>query len=233
MENIHSGHRERMKMKYRESGLASFTDIEAIELLLMFALPRRETNTLAHALIERFRSFRGVLEADAAELAAVPGVGENAAALITLVRALNQRYMRQRPARGAVLSSAAEAGEYLLPHFAYCREEKAMLLTLDSAAHVLHCHTLDEGTRAQVMISVRDIVALAVRDDASKVILAHNHLSGLALPSNSDLVTTAQIRAALQAIGVVLEDHLIFADDDWVSMRDSGWMNVNAPAECP
>ena len=231
MENLHRGHRERMKTKYREGGLEQFTDIEALELLLMYALPRRETNSLAHALLERFRSFRGVLEADGSELAAVHGVGENAAALITLVRSLNQRYLKSLPARGAVLKSAADAGAYLLPHFAYCRDEKALLLTLDSASRVIRCHTLAEGSSDQVVLSARDIVSLAMRDDAAKAILAHNHGSGLALPSHSDLVTTAQVRAALQLIGVTLADHLIFADDDWVSMRDSGWMQEEGAPE--
>jgi len=225
MENIHSGHRERLKAKYREHGLDSFTDIEAVELLLTYAIPRRETNTLAHALLERFRGLRGVLQADEAELAAVPGIGEKAAALITLVRSMNQRYLREKPARGAAISGSAEAGQYLMPHFIYCRDEKAVLVTLDSASRVIRCHELAQGASDEVVLSSRDVMSIAMRDDAARVILAHNHGSGLALPSHADVVTTAQLRAALQLIGVKLVDHLIFGDDDWVSMRDSGWMN--------
>ena len=225
MESIHSGHRDRMKTKYREHGLESFTDIEAVELLLTYALPRRETNTLAHALLDRFRGLRGLMQAQTREIAEVPGVGENAAALITLVRELNLRYLRRESARGACLLDSAAAGRYLLSNFLYSRDEKAVLLTLDNASRVIRCHILAEGSSDQVVLSARDIVSCAMRDDASRVILAHNHGSGLALPSREDIVTTARIRAALQLIGVQLSDHLIFSDDDWVSMRDSGCLD--------
>ena len=233
MGNVHSGHRERMRKKFLEHGLDSFTDVETVELLLMFAMPRRETNTLAHALLERFNGLRGLFQADAAEIAAVPGVGESAAALVTLVRAVSQRYLRGETPRGAALLNSADAGRYLQPHFLYCRDEKAVLVTLDSASRVIRCHTLAEGSSDQVVLSARDIVACAMRDAAARVVLAHNHSSGLALPSHTDMVTTAQISAALQLIGVQLSDHLIFGDDDWVSMRDSGWLDRDAAADTP
>jgi len=222
-ENIHKGHRARQKDKFLEHGLDSFTDVEAIELLLYYAIPRRDTNELAHVLLDRFRSFRGVLEADAADLCAVPGVGENAAGLLRLVTALNQRYLRTAPARGLLLADSAAVSAYLIPKFAYCKEEIALLLTLDSASRLIHCHYLTEGLSNKVMLSSRDIMDCVLRDDAAKVILAHNHVSGVALPSNSDIVTTNRIGAALALISVELVDHLIVCDDECVSMRDSGW----------
>ena len=222
-ENIHKGHRARQKDKFLEHGLDSFTDVEAIELLLYYAIPRRDTNELAHALLNRFRSFRGVLEADAADLCAVPGGGENAAGLLRLVTALNQRYLRTAPARGLLLADSAAVSAYLIPKFAYCKEEIALLLTLDSASRLIHCHYLTEGLSNKVMLSSRDIMDCVLRDDAAKVILAHNHVSGVALPSNSDIVTTNRIGAALALISVELVDHLIVCDDECVSMRDSGW----------
>ena len=233
MENVHSGHRERMRQKFLEHGLDSFTDVEAVELLLTFALPRRETNTLAHALLERFHGLRGLLEAEVAELRAVPGVGDNAAALITLMRAMNQRYAQTELSRGAVLDNSETMGRFLLPQFLYCREEKAVLVTLDSASRVIRCHTLARGASDQVMLSSRDIVILATQDGAAKVVLAHNHGSGVALPSHSDVVTTAQLRSALQLIGVQLSDHLVISENDWVSMRDSGWLDGKGPADEP
>ena len=224
MDSIHGGHRERLRLRFLEHGLENFSDIEAIELLLCYAIPRRETNTLSHALLERFGSYRGVLEAEASELADVPGLGENAASLLTLVTALNRRYLAAGSEHGAVLRSSADAAQYLLPRFAYCREETAMMLTLDSVSRVIRCHRLADGGGSHVLLSSRTIVDLALRDAAAKVILAHNHVSGLALPSNTDIATTERIRSALQLIGVALIDHLIVADDDCVSMRDSGWM---------
>ena len=222
-ENIHKGHRARQKEKFLEHGLDSFTDVEAIELLLYYAIPRRDTNELAHALLDRFRSFRGVLEADTADLCAVPGVGENAASLLRLVTEMNRRYLRTAPARGLQLADSAAVSEYLIPKFAYCKEEIALLLTLDSASRLIRCHYLSEGLSNKVILSSRDIMDCVLRDDAAKVILAHNHVSGVALPSNSDIVTTNRIGSALALINVDLIDHLIVCDDECVSMRDSGW----------
>ncbi len=222
---VHTGHRDRQKEKFAEHGLDSFTDVEALELLLYYAIPRRDTNELAHALLDRFRSFRGVLEADAAELAAVPGVGPNAAGLIRLVTELNRRYLRSARTYGVPLADSQAACAFFQPQFAYCREEIALFATLDSASRLIRCHRLAEGLSNKVVLTSRDIVDFALRDGAAKAILAHNHLSGVALPSNSDVVTTDHIRSALALISVELVDHIIVCDRESVSMRDSGWFS--------
>lgn len=223
--NIHDGHRQRQKNKFLEHGLESFTDIEAIELLLFYAIPRRSTNELAHALLNRFKTFRGVLEAEQSELESVPGIGENAAMLIRLVTCLSSRYMISANAQGAVISGSADAGAYLLPYFKYRREECSILLTLDTAGRVIDCHRLAEGSPGMVGLPARELVDLALRDKAARVILAHNHLSGVALPSKTDVETTARIYRMLQMIEVELLDHIIVSDGDFVSMRDSGFFS--------
>ena len=222
-ENIHAGHRERLKTKYLEHGLDSFTDIEAIELLLFYAIPRRSTNELAHTLLNRFKSFRGVLEAEQSELEQVPGIGENAALLIRLVTGLSSRYQIAAHPKGAVISGSAEAGAYLLPYFSYRREECSVLLCLDTAGRVIDCHLLAEGSPGTVNLPMRELVNLALRDKAARVILAHNHVSGVALPSAADVDTTGRLYRTLRTIDVELMDHIIVSDGDFVSMRDSGF----------
>lgn len=223
MANVHEGHRDRLKTRFRDHGLDSFTDFESIELLLFYAIPRRDTNEIAHALINRFGSFRAVLEADASELAAVPGVGETAAGLITLVSAMNRRYLRSERGEGRQILSSEDAGDFVRPLFAYRAEEAAFLVSLDSASRVLHCRELSTGSVNRVELSVRSVVEQTLRDRAARVILAHNHLSGTALPSQSDIATTSQLFQALRLIGVELADHIIVCDSDYVSMRDSGF----------
>ena len=222
-ENLHAGHRERLKTKYLEHGLDSFTDIEAIELLLFFAIPRRSTNELAHALLNRFHSFRGVLEAELADLESVPGIGENAALLLKLVTGLNERYALSGNGKNVKISGSGEAGAYLLPYFAYRREECSVLLCMDTAGRVIGCHRLAEGAPGMVGLVARDLVDLALRDKAARVILAHNHPSGVALPSRADVDATKQIYDVLKMIEVELIDHIIVSEEDFVSMRDSGY----------
>lgn len=220
--NIHDGHRARLKNKFREHGLDSFTDIEAIELLLLYAIPRRNTNELAHALLARFKSFRAVMEAELTDLEEVPGIGENAALLLRLVTGMSCRYLRAGSARGATIRSSAEAGAFLLPYFAYRREECSVLLCLDAAGRVIDCHPLAEGSPSMVGLAARDLVDLALRDKAARVILAHNHVSGIALPSKADVESTVKISAMLRMLDVELMDHIIVSEGDFVSLRDSG-----------
>ena len=221
-ENVHEGHRARLKTKYLEHGLESFTDIEALELLLFYAIPRANTNELAHALLKRFHDFRGVMEAGLDELRQVPGIGDNAAALLRLVTDLNSRYQRSASTRGTQIRSSSDAGEFLLPQFEYRAEECSVLLCMDTAGRVIACHVLGEGTTSMVGLAAREIVELVLREKAARVILAHNHVSGVALPSAADVDATARIYRMLQMIGVALVDHIIVSDGDFVSMRDSG-----------
>lgn len=224
MESIHKGHRERLRNRFLEHGLENFSDIEAIELLLFYALPRRDTNELAHALLRSFGSFRSVMEAQAVDLMQVDGVGENAACLIRLVAELGRRYMASSRRTGKPIRSSDDAGEYLLPLFAYETSEQVYVLCLDSAGAVKQCRRIAKGMVNKVDFSTRDIVDTALRYNASHVILAHNHLSGTALPSAADINTTKKLRAALSMIGVELDDHIIVCDGDFVSLKDSGYV---------
>ena len=222
MANIHDGHRERTKKKFHDHGLEGFTDIEAIELLLMYAIPRRDTNVLAHALLDRFHSFRGVMEADVADLETVEGAGPNAASLIALVTALNRRYLAARGGNRPILNSTEAVVGYLLPRFAYLKEEMALLVCLDGASRLLCCRELGRGTPGSVQFPARDVVDIALRENALGVILSHNHLTGTALPSSADRLATRELYHALRLIDVRLLDHIIVCDGDCVSMRDSG-----------
>lgn len=221
-QNIHAGHRARQKEKFRTHGLDSFTDIETLELLLYYAIPRADTNALAHRLLDRFRSFRGVLEADLSDLEAVPGIGENAATLLRLVTAMNIRYQRSGSRRGAAVSGSSAIGEYIRHQFDYRNRECSALLCLDPGDHVIDCHLLSEGTTAMVELSAREIMDLVLKDKAARAVLAHNHVAGVALPSKADVDATGRIYHMLQTVGVELIDHLIFCDGDFVSMRESG-----------
>lgn len=222
MANIHDGHRERTKKKFHDHGLDGFTDIEALELLLMYAIPRRDTNVSAHLLLDRFHSFRGVMEADIADLETVEGVGPNAANLIALVTALNRRYLVAGGEARPLLNSTEAAAGFLIPRFSYLKEEAALLLCLDGASRLLCCRELGRGTPGSVLFSARDVVDTALRENAVGVILSHNHLTGTALPSSADRLATRELYHALRLIDVRLLDHIIVCEGDCVSMHDSG-----------
>ena len=219
---IHDGHRQRMKNRFLQYGLDNFDDVNALELLLFFAAPRRDTNGLAHALLDRFGSLSAVLDASAEELQSVDGVGENAAALLGLIPAVSRRYMIGKTPDTLPVDDPASAGRYFLPRFMYEREEVVLALLLDARKKPILCRELGRGVVNAAEVSARKLAELCLERKASAVILAHNHPSGVALPSAEDETVTARLARALGLIGVELSDHIIVAGCEYVSMRECG-----------
>lgn len=221
---IHDGHREKMRQRLLRAGLDSFADHEALELLLYYAIPRRDTNEIAHRLMERYGSLPAVLTAPVEDLQRVEGIGENAAVLLHLVLPLAQKARLADAAQETVLNSTERAGTYLLHRFAGEKNEVVYQLCLDRKGKLLSCKRLGEGSVASADLDVRRLVENVILTGASAVVLAHNHPSGIALPSREDYAATDRVRLALEAIGVRLVDHIIVADGDFVSMADSGYL---------
>ena len=219
---IHDGHREKLRRRFLDGGLDTFADHEALELLLFYAIPRRDTNELAHRLMEHYGTLDAVLTAPLEELTQISGIGENAAALIRLVPRLAQKARLSAAAREIVLSDAERMGEYLLERFRGEKNEVIYQLCLDRKGKLIVCRRLNEGSVDSSELNIRRLVENALLSSASMVVLAHNHPSGIALPSPEDYVTTDRVEEALRVVGVQLVDHIIVADDDYVSMAASG-----------
>lgn len=227
--SIHAGHRQRLKERFLKEGLDSFQDHEVLELLLFYCIPRRDTNLLAHELISRFGSFAAVLEAQPRELKKVPGVGESVVTFLSLLKNTERYYRVNRQDCFEPLTTIEQCGQFLIPYFRHARNETVYLLCLDAKCKVLCCREIGQGSVNSAGISVRKIVEVALGANATTVVLAHNHPSGIALPSGEDVQTTRRIAAALDAVEVTLADHLVFADGDFVSMLQSGYYR---PGNC-
>lgn len=221
---IHDGHREKMRQRYLAGGLDPFADHEALELLLYYAIPRRDVNPIAHALMERYGSLSAVLSAPVEDLKHVEGIGEHAAVLLHLVPQLAKKARLAETSRETVLSTAERAGDFLLERFSGEQHEVVYQLCLDRKGKLLTCKRLTDGSVSSADLDIRRIVENAILSKASAVILAHNHPSGVALPSQDDYAATDRVQAALSTVGVALADHIIVADGDYVSMADSGFL---------
>jgi len=218
---LHKGHRARLKKRFMAEGIDNFEAHEVLELALFFAVPYMDTNPLAHTLINRFGSLSAVLDAPVEELLKVEGIGENSATLLKLLPALGRRYSVDRAALQNVVSSVEDMGHYFLPLFEGRTNEAVYMLCTDAKGKILGCDLVFEGSINSAAISVRKILANTLKWNASGVILAHNHPSGFAIPSKEDIASTAAIKQALGSIDVMLIDHIVVADDDFVSMRQS------------
>lgn len=221
--SIHKGHRERLKARFLEEGLDNFTDIQALELLLFYAIPQKDTNPIAHALLDHFGSLSRVLEADVEELKKVPGISDHSATLLALVTELGRYYQVDCAQRVEVLTTLDACGAYLVPRFFGRSNETVFLLCLDAKCKVLCCKEIGEGSVNSTSISIRKVVETALSANATTVVLAHNHPSGVALPSSEDVQTTRRVAAALSAVEVHLADHIVVAEGDYVSMVQSGY----------
>lgn len=224
---IHDGHRDRQRDRFLQQGLASFEDHNALELLLFYARPRCDTNEIAHALIGQFGSFSAVLDAPVEELAKVKGVGKKAAVLLKMVPELAAYYLNCRASAGTILNSTESAGAYFLPKFVGKINEEVFVASLDDKRKVLNCTSLGQvGIVNAVSLPIRKIVTEAVSANATGILLAHNHPSGVAIPSSSDKWVTRHAYQALNLINVELVDHIIVAGDDYVSLADSGFFEM-------
>lgn len=224
--DTHSGHRQRLKERFLNEGLDSFERHNVLELLLFFGIARIDTNEISHELMNSFGSLSGVLEAPYEELLKVNGIGESAATLLKLIPDISRAYNDDKCDYKQNLNTTEKMGNFLLPKFVGRTSEIVYLVCLDNSCKILNCTVLFEGTVNAANISVRKIIETAIKFNASNVILAHNHPTGIALPSNEDLVTTDRIVKALQVIGIRLLDHIIVARNDFISFADSGHLSA-------
>lgn len=220
--SIHEGHRQRMMLRFRNEGLDRFDQVQVLELLLFYAVPRKDTNEIAHRLIDRFGSVSRVMDAPIIELTKIPGVGEYVATYLHLVKDAGRYYQVVSTQKGAQLKDVEDCGRYMTPYFIGRQVETVFLLCLNANCNVICCREVGEGELNSAIISPRSIVEIALAEKASTVVLAHNHPSGVALPSQEDVVATKRLAAALATVDVMLFDHLIIADDDYVSLAQSG-----------
>ena len=220
---VHDGHRERLKERFRSEGLDGFTEVQVLELLLFYSVPRKDTNEIAHALLEKFGTLAQVLDANPADLEKVPGMGSSSALFLKLLSAAGRRYQISRTESATILRTLEQCGAYLQPRFFGRKHEAVFLLCLDAKCKVLACKQVGEGSVNSAGVPIRRIVETALSANATMVVLAHNHPSGLALPSADDIQTTKRLAVALDTVEITLIDHLAFSDDDYVSMAQSGY----------
>lgn len=227
--SVHVGHRQRVKSRFRKEGLDGFDELHALELLLFFAVPQGDTNLLAHELLNRFGSLPQVLETPVEELEKVPGVKEHVATFLSLITAISRYYMVKRSEPCAPLTTISDCANYLVHFFRGRRDEMVFLLCLDAKCKVVCCREVGQGSVNSASVPIRRIVEIALSANATTVVLAHNHPSGVAVPSQEDVLTTRRLAKALDGVDVTLADHIVVADEDYVSMVESRYYD---PEDC-
>lgn len=218
--HIHKGHRSRLRQRFLTQGLEGFLPHEALELLLFYAIPQADTNPLAHRLIQTFGSLDAVFSAHPEELMQVPGVGENTAVLISLLKPIANLAARNKTNTPPVLENKRDLENYCLSLPFDLGHETFYLICLDAQWRVLRTVPLFQGTIDAVSIHARIIVETALRHKAYSVVAVHNHPSEKAEPSQADMQVTELIYSALDMVEIPLIDHIIVSGGRTISIRN-------------
>ena len=211
MDQDHEGHRERLRRRFEQEGLSGFAPHEALELLLTYAIPRVDTNGLAHALIRRFGSLGAVLEASKADLTQVKGIGPRAADLLALMVPLLRMYEQEKLKPRLNLSSYSSLTAYCRTLFLGVGVEQFYVLSLDAKLNLLSASRLFQGTPSEVSVQPRAVVQELIRHNAMGAVLCHNHPSGSLVPSPEDVHITREIQHILESMGMRLYDHILIS----------------------
>ena len=217
--NPHEKHRARLRETFRKAGADDMPDHNLLELLLFYSIPRKDTNELAHRLISTFGSLNGVFDATYERLLEVEGVGESSALLLSTIPALCRRYVEGSVSGKINLSEPEDAILYVVKKFyGNHKREIFYMLCLDGVGNLINCCKMSEGSAGTVVVDKRYVLETAIRNNADKVIFAHNHPNGVAVPSKNDLSLTSELGSLLNGLGIRVADHIIVAGGDSISL---------------
>lgn len=217
---IYTGHRARIRQKFMRGGLDAFLEHEILELLLTYALPRKDTKPLAWALLKQFGTLDNVLDAPYDKLLEVEGIGPHTAQLLTFIRALFSRYAKAQMQPPVSMSSPERVLAYCKASLQGQEEEMLELLFLSVRNTIIGTKIIASGLIDRVVVSPRKIVECALRAKAAAVILVHNHPSGDANPSQADIDLTKQTQKAAEIFNISVHDHIIIGKHTYYSFHE-------------
>jgi DNA repair protein RadC len=210
---LHQGHRARMKKRFLRDNGESMETHELLEMLLFACIPRRNTNDIAHALLAKFGSFSDVLNASAEDLQQIDGIGESSALHLNIISALVRRLALETRKPPRAFHQVQAVTDYIKPLFIQLKVERLYLLCFDDAKKLLSCDMIAEGLTNAVAVNIPKMVRIAIANQATWVILAHNHPNGQAFPSLDDISTTKRAQDAFDSVSVQLAEHFIVCGD--------------------
>jgi DNA repair protein RadC len=217
-----SGHRGRLRERLLSAGGLALADHELIEMVLFLAVPRRDTKPIARSLIGRFGSFASAISASPSELLEIEGLGEAGIAALKTVQAAAQRLTKAEVLYRPVLGNWERLMEYLQSVLAREKVEQFRILFLDNRNRLLADEPQARGTVNHTPVYPREVIKRALELHATAIILVHNHPSGDPSPSQEDIAMTKEIKKGATALSIVLHDHVIIGNGQWLSFRKTG-----------
>lgn len=221
--NKNSGHRERLRKRFEKSGFDGFNDYEVLELLLTYAIPRRDTKDIAKELLKRFKTLQGIFSADIKELTKVEGLGKKSVIFLKVISDFIKFYFEYQVEKAELqFTTLEQVITYLRGVIGNYRNEVVKVIYLNSKNRILHTELLSEGSVTESYVNPRRIVETALKYNSTSVIVAHNHPDGIPEPSGYDNDITQKISEALKLVDISLQDHIIISNQGYYSYRQQG-----------
>ncbi len=223
-DDCHRDHRKRLREKFTAAGIEALHEYEAVELLLTYAVPRQDVKPRAKALLERFGSLKGILDAEAEDLQDVPGIKGASATLFRLLKELSSLYLKQKAVERRQVSCTSELLDFCRAQLGGKKDEEFSVIYLDAQNRIIAFETIQRGIVNQAVVYPRQVLERALKKKAAAIILAHNHPSGHVRPSEADIRLTRAIRETAKVLDILVHDHLIIGENCFFSFREEGLM---------
>lgn len=217
---MHEGHRERLRQRFINEGLQNFEPHNILELLLFYSIPQRDTNEIAHRLIEKFGSLSEVLEAPVCELKQIKGISEYSAVFLSMIPQVCNKYIQDRSTRNRICG-LEEIAKFAANCFIGMTTEHFLLICVDNRNSMITHHFISEGDVDSSAVDVRKIIQFLTSSNATAAVIAHNHPRGGTKPSRADLTTTIRIARTLTQLDIKLLDHVVVCNDGYLSMAEN------------
>jgi len=220
---MHEKHRERLRKKFLANP-SILEKHELLELLLTFCIPRKNTNNIAHELLNSFGSFSEILNANEENLLEIKGIGKNSVLFLKLVKIIFDICYKEKDKVNKKIRvtnlTLEDVKNIMMAKFMDVYEENVLLAIFNKNRKIVFCDFIEKGSLRFVDVDFRKIISLALKYNASYLIIAHNHPSKIALPSKEDIKITNQLELTLKTLDITLLDHLIFCGEEYVSLRE-------------
>lgn len=220
----YEGHRQRLKKKFVESGIDAFHNYEVLELLLSYAIPRKDIKPLAKELFREFGSLKGIIDAERQHLENIKGLGTHSAILIKLIKEIGTLYLKEKAKESPQLTCTTDLLNYCKTYMGGLKDERFCVIYLDAQNRITDIATIHEGIVNQAVVYPRKVLENALRQKASAIILVHNHPSGQVKPSDADIRLTKTIQETAKTLDIIVHDHVIIGENRFFSFREEGLM---------
>ncbi len=212
--NVHVGHRKRVRENFLSHGIDNLQEHNVLEFALYYAIPRKDTNELAHYLVNHFGSFAAVLDAPFEALTEIDGIGPESATFLKLLPELFKFYEKSKNRDTKVVFDSKTAVKYMSGYFIGAQVEKFVVMYLDAKGRIITCGEVAQGTDTMVRTDFSTVLKRAIMLDAKALVVAHNHPNGFAVPSKEDKVLTEKLSNLCKTLDIVLCEHIIFSGSE-------------------